>query len=377
VRWSSNVLIGLATDVLVAVGVPDAAAATTAERLVEAEARGRTGHGLIRLPSYVRRIQAGGVDPRATVAIRHETPVSALVDGGNGLGQVVMTAAAEIAVAKAMQHGLAWVGTVHSNHAGAAGLYVEMAAAHGLVGVYLAVANANGMPPWGGVVPLLGTNPIAIAVPTARHPFVLDIASTAASHGTIAVAARAGGPLPEGWLVDAAGRPVTDPARVGEGLLVPIGGHKGSGLTIAIGLLAGVLNGAAFGADVIDHHADVGTPTNTGQALLVLRPDLFRPREVVIAELTRHLDSLRASGTADGRPVRLPGDEAARLRSESERLGVELAEPLAAELDALARDLGLPARLFPQKPILPRRDHSDGRDTTGHAQCSWAAARLT
>jgi L-2-hydroxycarboxylate dehydrogenase (NAD+) len=349
VRWSSDFLTGFATDALVAVGVPAVAAATTAARLVEAEARGRTGHGLIRLPSYVRRIQAGGVDPRAIVAVCRETPVSALVDGGNGLGQVVMTAAAEIAIAKAAEHGLAWVGTVNSNHAGAAGLYVERAAARGLVGVYFAVANANGMPPWGGVVPLLGTNPIAIAVPTARHPFVLDIASTAASHGTIAVTARAGGPLPEGWLLDAAGRPVTDPARVAEGLLVPIGGHKGSGLTVAIGLLAGVLNGAAFGAEVIDHRADLATPTNTGQAMLVLRPDLFRPREVVIAELTRHLDALRASGTADGRPVRLPGDEAARRLAESERLGVELAEHIAADLDALAGELGLPARLRDQE----------------------------
>lgn len=340
-RWSSDVLIGFATDALIAVDVPVAAAATTAARLVEAEARGRTGHGLIRLPSYVRRIRAGGLDPRAAVTRLHETPVSALVDGGNGLGQVVMTEATEIAIAKAGEYGLAWVGTVHSNHAGAAGLYVEMAAARGLIGVYLAVANANGMPPWGGVAPLLGTNPIAIGVPTERHPFVLDIASTAASHGTIAVAAREGGPLPEGWLVDAAGRPITDPARVAEGLLVPIGGHKGSGLTIAIGLLAGVLNGAAFGADVIDHRADLGTPTNTGQALLVLRPDLFRPREAVIAELTRHLDALRASGTADGRPVRLPGDEAARRLAESERLGVELADQVAADLDAMARDLGL------------------------------------
>jgi L-2-hydroxycarboxylate dehydrogenase (NAD+) len=105
VRWSSDVLIGFATDALGAVGVPAAAAATTAARLVEAEARGRTGHGLIRLPSYVRRIQAGGLDPRAEVTLHHETPVTALVDGGNGLGQVVMTAATEIAIAKAGEYG--------------------------------------------------------------------------------------------------------------------------------------------------------------------------------------------------------------------------------------------------------------------------------
>ena len=115
-------------------------------------------------------------------------------------------------------------------------------------------------------------------MPTKGTPFVLDIATTATSHGTIKVHAREGTPMPEGWVVDADGRPITDPARAGEGFLVPMGGYKGSGLTIAIGLLAGVLNGAAFGRDVVDHRRDQATPTNTGQSILVMRPDLFRPQ---------------------------------------------------------------------------------------------------
>jgi L-2-hydroxycarboxylate dehydrogenase (NAD+) len=216
-----------------------------------------------------------------------------------------------------------------------------MAADAGLVGVYLAVANANGMPPWGGTNPLLGTNPLAIAVPTNGTPFVLDIATTAVSHGTIKVAAREGRPLPEGWVVDADGRPITDAARADEGFLVPMGGYKGSGLTIAIGLLAGVLNGAAFGADVVDHRRDSVTPTNTGQAILVLAPHLFRPRGEVLSDLTQHLDALRNSGSRDGRPVRLPGDEAARTRTENETHGIPISDHLARELAQLARDLGV------------------------------------
>jgi L-2-hydroxycarboxylate dehydrogenase (NAD+) len=340
-RQPAATLTGLAAAILGAVGVPPEHANITATRLVEADLRGRTGHGLIRLASYVSRIRAGGINVRPAIEVHHETAVSAQIDGDNGLGQVVMTRATELAIAKARESGLAWVGTVHCNHAGAAGLYAQLAADAGLVGIYSAVANANGMPPWGGTNPLLGTNPLAIAIPTNGSPFVLDIATTAASHGTIKVAAREGRSLPEGWLVDGRGQSITDPRRAADGFLVPMGGYKGSGLTIAIGLLAGVLNGAAFGAEVVDHRRDAVTPTNTGQAILVMRPDLFRPQGEVLADLTRHLDALRDSGTPDGRPVRLPGDESARVHAENIELGVPVADPLAAELHQLARDCGV------------------------------------
>jgi LDH2 family malate/lactate/ureidoglycolate dehydrogenase len=340
-RQSAAALIELASAILRASEVLPKHANITASRLVEADLRGRSGHGLIRLRPYVERIRAGGINIRPDIAVTLDTPVSAQIDGDNGLGQVVMTKATELAIAKAATAGLAWIGTVHSNHAGAAGLYAELAADAGLIGMYFAVANANGMPPWGGTDPLLGTNPIAIAIPTKRTPFVLDIATTATSHGTIKVHARDGRPLPEGWVVDREGRPITDAARAGEGYLVPMGGYKGSGLTIAIGLLAGVLNGAAFGADVVDHRRDQVTPTNTGQSILVMRPDLFRPGDEVLADLTRHLDALRGAGSVDGRQVRLPGDEAARVRAENQEQGVPLSDSVANELHELARELGV------------------------------------
>ncbi|MDX1886468.1 Ldh family oxidoreductase [Mycolicibacterium sp. 120270] len=340
-RQPADDLIDLASAILRASEVLPKHANITATRLVEADLRGRSGHGLIRLRPYVERIRAGGINIRPDIAVTHDTPVSAQVDGDNGLGQVVMTKATELAIAKAATTGLAWVGTVHSNHAGAAGLYAEQAADAGLVGMYFAVANANGMPPWGGTEPLLGTNPIAIALPTKRTPFVLDIATTATSHGTIKVHARDGIPMPEGWVVDRNGRPITDATRAGEGFLLPMGGYKGSGLTIAIGLLAGVLNGAAFAGDVVDHRRDQVTPTNTGQSILVMRPDLFRPNDEVLADLTRHLDALRDAGSVDGRPVRLPGDEAARVRAENQEQGVPLSDSLANELHALATELGV------------------------------------
>lgn len=317
-------------------------AVTTATRLVEADFRGRTGHGLIRVVPYLDRIAAGGINVNPDMRLLGESPVSAQIDADNGLGQVAMTWATEVAAAKARDSGLAVVGTVNSNHAGAAGLYPSMLAEQDLVGIYFAVANANGMPPWGGIEPILGTNPIAVAVPSADGPpFLLDIATTTASHGTIKVARQRGESMPVGWVVDADGEPITDPNRADEGFLVPIGGYKGAGLNIAIGLLAGVLNGAAFGRSVVDHRADLLTPTNTGQLLIALRVDVFRPLESVLGDIRAHLEELRHSQTRDGRPVRLPGDRAAEVLEENLRKGLVVPPPLLAGLNAAADRLGV------------------------------------
>ncbi|MPZ94986.1 MAG: Ldh family oxidoreductase [Propionibacteriales bacterium] len=340
-RFSSEHLVDFCSRLFGAVGVGDEHARTTAQRLVEADLRGRTGHGLIRAVPYLDRIRAGGMNPAPVLRVLHETPVSAQVDADNGPGQVAMTRATELAVDKARAAGISVVGTVHSNHAGAAGLYPAMAAEQGLIGVYFAVANANGMPPWGGNSPVLGTNPIAVAIPAADgHPFLLDIATSTASHGTIKVTKQAGESMPVGWVVEPDGEPITDPSRADEGFLVPFGGYKGSGLTIAIGLLAGVVNGASFGRSVVDHRVDLGAPTNTGQLLIVIRADLFRPLDEVLGDLTGQLAQLRASGTRHGGPVRLPGDRAAELVAENQRRGLSLPEPLLADLDAAARSLG-------------------------------------
>jgi len=341
-RVPAERLVAFCAAALEAAGVTPDHALTTGRRLVEADLRGRTGHGLIRVGPYVDRIEAGGVNLHPDIRVVHETPVSAQIDADNGLGQVAVTMATELAIGKAQNAGLAWVGTVRSNHAGAAGLYPAIAAKRGLIGLYLAVANANAMPPWGGNARVLGTNPIAIAIPAGDGPpFLLDIATTVVSHGTIKVAAMAGEEIPAGWVIDGAGRPITDPARVDEGFLVPIGGHKGSGLNIAIGLLAGVLNGAAFGRSVVDHAADLGTPTNTGQALLVMRPDLFMPAPEALASIARHLDELRRSGSASGEPLRLPGDRAGELETENRARGIPVPDALRERLVAVATRLGV------------------------------------
>ena len=291
------------------------------------------------------RIEAGGINLRPEISVLRETPVSALIDGDNGLGQVVMTLAAETAMAKATESGMAWVGTVHSNHAGAAGVYTTMAVRKDLIALYIAVASANVMPPWGGQERLLGTNPISIAIPAGRGPpFVLDIATTVTSHGTIKVLAQAGEQMPEGWVVDLEGSPILDPNRADEGYLMPIGGYKGSGLNIGLGLLAGVLNGAAFGDEVIDHRKVPGQAANTGSGDVrdATRP-VQRPRRISC----RHGSPPECRSAPPGQPGRssLPGDVAAVLEKEQSEEGIPVGDVLLGQLRDLGARLGLDDRL--------------------------------
>ena len=200
----------------------------------------------------------------------------ALVDGDNGMGHLVMKRAAEIAIEKARNCGVAWVGARLSNHAGPASLYARMPLAHDMIGLYFAVGNANHLPPWGGLDMLLSTNPIAVAVPAGEEPpVVLDMATTVAAYGKVKAKAQRGETMPEGWMIDRQGQPLTDPKRADEGFLLPIGGYKGYGLALIVGLLAGTLNGAAMGSDAIDFNEDDASATNTGQAICAIDLEAF------------------------------------------------------------------------------------------------------
>jgi LDH2 family malate/lactate/ureidoglycolate dehydrogenase len=192
-----------------------------------------------------------------------------------------MTYAMQLAIKKAAEAGLAWVGTFNGNHAGCAAVYSTMPLAHDMVGMYMTVANGNHMPPWGGVERILGTNPISIAIPAGKEPPVaLDIATTVAAAGKVKLAAQKGEAMPIGWMIDRKGQPLTDPKRSSEGFLLPIGGYKGYGLNVVIGMLAGVLNGAAYGRNVIDFTQDVATRNNSGHMILAMRVDNFQPAHV-------------------------------------------------------------------------------------------------
>jgi len=324
------------------VGLPQADSAKVAELMTEADLTGADAHGIFRLPQYVQRMQAGGFNPQPNITVTKTAPATALVDGDNGMGHLVLARAAETAIAQARETGVAWVGARNSNHAGAAGVYAAMPLEHGMIGIYSAVANANHMPVWGGADLLLGTNPIAVAVPAGEEaPVVLDIATSIVSYGTVKNYRLQNKPMPEGWMVDAkTGAPITDAAKSGEGLLLPMGGYKGSGLAIVLGLLAGVLNGAAFGRDVVDFNADDESATNTGQFIIALDVARFIPLDAFKAEVDRHLRDMRSSKRLPGvDAIRLPGEQRRQRRADRIANGIPISAELMVRLGQLAAAL--------------------------------------
>lgn len=328
---------------LVAAGIPPGDASQVAALMAEADARGGDAHGVFRLPQYVKQIESGAVNPRPNIRIVTSQAGTALVDGDNALGHLVMKRATELAIEKARQCGVGWVGTRRSNHAGPAQLYPRMAAAQDMIGLYFCVGNANLLPPWGGTEVLLSTNPIAIAVPGLRHSeIVLDMATTNTAFGKIRLKAQRGERMPEGWMIDRQGQPLTDPTRANEGFLVPIGGPKGYGLALMIGLLSGILNGAAFGRDVVDYTVDSKTPSNTGQSIVAVDIAAFADLQSFKRQVDEVWDLMKSSPTLPGvDEVRLPGERSEQIYRERMAHGVPLSGAQRKVLDELADRLAI------------------------------------
>lgn len=342
-RVSAEVLREFVANALGAQEVPAEDASKVASLMVEADIYGYETHGIFRLRQYLARLRGGGCNPRAQVKVAQETAATAVIDGDNGLGHLAMSAARDLAMVKAREAGIGWVGVRRGNHAGPLALYVRPQAEAGMIGMAAAVGSANHVPPFGGTDLLLGTNPIAISAPSgSEDPFVLDMASTVAAMGKIKVLAQQGKPMPEGWMVGHDGEPLTDPNKKSEGFLLPIGGAKGFGLSVAIGLMAGVLNGASFGSDVVDFTNDTSSETNTGQLVMALDLAAFGMSNDFAIKAEHVFNEMRSSTPLPGfDPVRLPGEGKAALVAQHRELGLNINSALRLDLSALAQEYGL------------------------------------
>lgn len=340
-RIPVGAVTALIVDSLSAVGVPAADANKIAELMLEADLIGADAHGVFRLPQYLTRLKLGSTNAKPNITVKRTAPATALVDGDNGMGHLVVARAAETAIELARESGIAWVGCRMSGHAGAAGVYAALPLKADMIGLYSAVANANHMPLAGGADPLLGTNPLAIAIPAGEEPpLVLDIATSIVSYGTIKNHKLQNKPLKDDWMIDPkTGEAVIDPQKSAEALLLPMAGYKGAGLALMLGLLGGTLNGALFGRDCVDFNLEPGKVTNTGQFVLALDPSRFRPLDEFKAEVDHHMRELRASKPLPGQEVRLPGDQRAKRRADRTRNGLALPSELLAQLDKLAAEL--------------------------------------
>jgi len=307
-------------------GVPGTDADRVAECLVQADLRGVSSHGVGRVPIYLDRLRKGLVKSRPAITVERALTVAARVDGDNGLGFLVGTRAMSTAVDIAREHGVGFVLAHHSNHFGMAASYLQQAVDAGL-SAFVFTNASPAMPIWGGRTPFLGTSPFAFAAPggPGRPPVMLDMAMSVVARGKVRRAMQLGEPIPLGWALDKEGRPTTDAKAGYEGVVLPFGGMKGSGLSLMMEILAGVMSGAKFGGEVGNQYFDFDEPQNVGHCFIAMRPDLFMPMEQYGARMGALSDRAKATDRADGvDEILLPGEPEMRKAAERSRSGIPL-----------------------------------------------------
>lgn len=342
-RISEDQLFNFINTALITIGLPQDNAHIVAKLMTQADLIGSDAHGVFRLPQYTKRLLAGGINKTPNIRIEREKNSMAVLNGDNAMGHLVMERAANLAVKKAKENGVAWVGANSSNHAGPASLYARIPLKHNMIGIYVAVGSGNHVPPWGGTDLLLSTNPIAITVPSCNEPpIVLDMATTVAAYGKVKEKLQRNEEMPVGWMIDGEGKPLTDPKKSSEGYLLPIGEAKGYGLALMFGILAGTLNGASFGKAVVDFNADASSFTNTGHFIIAVDIASFTEVEGFKKNIDQVWSEMKGSKLMPGfNEIRLPGERSHQIYLERTKNGIPIHENLKNVLDALSEQLNI------------------------------------
>jgi LDH2 family malate/lactate/ureidoglycolate dehydrogenase len=349
-RFQEAELLRFAQRVLTALDTPPATARIVAESLVEADVRGVATHGVVRLPSYRRQVDDQEVRAQAQPRVVHEHGATAYVDGGQAFGALTAEFCIDLATERAERHGVGAVSARGCMHFGAAARYALRAAQRGLVGI-VATNTPGVMAPYGGLAPVVGNNPFAIAAPMpgGRPAFVLDMAQTVVARGRIKLAEMNEMEIPEGWALDADGEPTTDPTAALAGALLPFGGYKGYGLALAVEVLTAALAGAGLSSELANTSM-TGRPAaregvkvgSVGNLFIALAPDAFAGRDVFGQALLRIADAVTSvSPRAGFSEVLLPGQLEARATADAAENGVPLSAPTVAQLGDLAAGLGI------------------------------------
>jgi (2R)-3-sulfolactate dehydrogenase (NADP+) len=330
-RLSSSELTALAQRALEQAGARPAAAAATAEALVAMDEEGLESHGVSRVPQYAGHVRSGRIDGRAEPRVVSSRGGALLVDAADGLAYPACRLAVSEAVERARAFGVTWAGVTNSHHCGAVSYHLRPAGAAGLVA--LAFSNSPAaMPAWQGCRPIFGTNPIAAVFPRrAEPPIVVDLSLSVVARGKLLVAAREGKPIPPDWAVDKDGRPTTDPKAGLEGMMLPVGGVKGTMLALVVELLCAALTGARLGFEADSFFSAEGNRPRIGQAFLVLDPAALAGLDVYFERVETLLAMMLQDPT-----VRIPGDRRRWLADEARREGIEIGEALLEQLRTLS-----------------------------------------
>ncbi len=342
-RISAEGLKRICAAVFAADGMNPANAEKVAASLVEADLRGVSSHGVVRLKSYVERSHKEHWNQNPQLKFTQTLPAVALLDGDAGFGSLVGTAAMEKAMELAETYGVGICAAKNSSHFGMAAYYPLLAARKDMFGF----ACTNGMPnmaPFGGREGMLGTNPFSLAMPVyGEEPVVLDVACSVTARGNVSNYKREGKEIPAGWCIDREGNPTQDPAVALKGSMLPFGGHKGSGLAVFVDLLSGILSGAAYGIHLRDGQKEghEGGP-GVGHFFLAAKLSAFGDPEALMKRAKAALDELRASAPAPGfERVLMPGDLEARKYAFNQANGILMGEGSWKEICGVCEQFGL------------------------------------
>lgn len=344
-RISPEHLLDFATAVYAATGMPEADARLAADTLVQADLWGHQSHGVMRLSWYVGRLRAGVTDPVAKPETIIDGGAIAVIDGRDGMGQVLTALAMQQAIDRSKAHGIGAVALRNSNHFGTALYFTLMAARAGCIS-FLATNASPAMAPWGGRKKTVGTNPWSWAAPAGKHPpMVLDIANTGVARGKIYLARQKGQPIPEGWAIDGQGAPTTDPQAAIDGIILPMAQHKGYAIAAMMDMLSGVLTGSAFGTGV---HGPYQTEHKSGAGQFMIALDIARmqPQAEFEARMDRYIAELKSVPLAQGfEEIFYPGEMEARNEQRNRTEGLVLPEDTLADLRKLASEYELTSRI--------------------------------
>ena len=344
-RIDPRALVEFASAVYAKVGMPDADARLVADTLVQADLWGHQSHGVLRLGWYLDRVRNGVMKAVTATELVIDAGGVAVIDGHDGVGQVLAMQATREAVKRAKVHGIAAVGVRNSNHFGTCMYYTLAGAREGCV-MQLSTNGGPAMAPWGGRKKIVGTNPWSVAVPAGRHPpFAMDMANTGVARGKIYLARQNHQPIPPGWALNAAGEPTTDPQAAIDGIILPMAGHKGYAIAAAMDILSGVLTGSGFLSQVHSPYKTAET-SNCGHLVIALDIAAFLPVEEFNARMEEYVGELKSVPLAkDVAEVHYPGEIEARTEERNRREGLLLPQDTLAELERIAGELGLEGML--------------------------------
>lgn len=340
-QFSTERLEEFCREVLRCAGLDEAGTQILTESLLCAELRGVSSHGIVRLSTYLQRVAAGVMEIDPVMVLEKEFAASALLDANNGFGQIAGVRAMDLAIQKAGTNGAAVVAVKNSNHFGVAAYYAMRALQQNMVGIVI-TNSSPAMTPYNTRIPLLGTNPLAIAIPALEQkPIVLDMSTSVVARGKIRYASIVGKKIPLGWAVDAEGKPTEDAKAALKGSLEPIGGPKGAGLSLCIDLLCGVLTGCGLTGEV-KNITDVSAPSRTGHLFAAINVESFISPDVFRRCVDSVIEHIKSMPSADGGAVYLPGEREFLLEEKMHSEGVPLDADVVAELNELADRLGVP-----------------------------------